>query len=167
MSNTGKLVVLGIFFVAFGAAAFSMLYRFQATRRILQFWGAENVALVMGSPVVEAFRFGSEGQEQAVAEQVDISETRGLVHMRQALLEDRSFGWDEPARRDEPVWSYGLRFRDGASSVMLEFSSDFRWAGLAGSPSIVSTAPIAEGLATAFAEHLAEDDSVVETIDEQ
>ena len=156
MSNNGKLVVLGIFFVALGAAAFGMLFRYQATRRTLQFWGSENVAMVADAPVVEAVRFGPEGQEQAVAEQVDISGARGLVHLRQALLEDRSFDWDEPAARDEPVWSYGLRFRDGTSSVMLVFSSDFRRAQQAGSPASVSTAPIAAGLATVFAEYFAE-----------
>ena len=160
MANNGKLVIGAIFFVALAAAVSSMVVRYQATRRILQFWGTETVALVSAAPTVEALRLGSAGGEQNVTERVDISHARGLVHLRQALLDDRSFAWDEREEPGKPDWSYGLRFGDDSKSVTLVFTADFRQASRSDSPSIVSSAPIAKGLATLFAEHI---DPVSET----
>jgi len=155
MANNGKLVIGAIFFVALAAAVSSMVVRYQATRRILQFWGTETVALVSAAPTVEALRLGSAGGQQSVGERVDISHARGLVHLRQALLGDRSFAWDEREEHGEPVWSYGLRFGDDSKSVTLVFTADFRQASRSYSPSIVSSAPIAKGLAKLFSEHIA------------
>ncbi len=164
MANNGKLVIGAIFFVAVAAAVSSMVVRYQATRRILQFWGTETVALVSAAPEVEVLRFDSAGRENGVAnpdianpdiaERIDISRARGLVHLRQALLGDRSFAWDERVEPGELVWAYGLQFRDATSSVTLKFTADFRRASQSDSPEIISTAPIADGLATLFAEHL-------------
>ncbi len=154
MANNGKLVIGAIFFVALAAAVSSMVVRYQATRRILQFWGTETVALVSAAPTVEALRLGLADGQQSVTERVDLSHARGLVHLRQALLGDRSFDWDAREEPGEPVWSYGLRFADDSKSVTLLFTADFGRVSQSNSPAIVSTAPIAKGLAKLFAEHI-------------
>jgi len=101
----------------------------------------------------------------------DISSLPGLTHLRHALLEDRSYIWPpRPATRDDP-WKWILIFRDersGALRVLL-FSPDWESVTLYGirerksgaliftryevlSPMVLSCKPIAEGLATMFAD---------------
>ena len=103
---SGKLVIVSIVVLALGAAYFSWWYRIQATDRALAMWGVDRAGLIQRGKQVQALRLSPraasddqpagevievEGQTLLVAEQQDISAARGLLHLRQALLENRSY----------------------------------------------------------------------------
>jgi hypothetical protein len=162
--NTGTLLVAGIFVVALLAAGASWWFRFAATHRAVQFWGPEAAGLIRDAPVVELIVRADD--TLLITDNRDISHARGLVHLRNALLEDHSFAW--PPRDDVPDanWEWALAFSDPsrAAKVMIRFSSDCRLASrvvLDPGPSTgaddqsaraISCEPIADGLRTFLAE---------------
>jgi hypothetical protein len=91
-------------------------------------------------------------------EPADISNHKGLTHLRAALLEDRSFDWSAAGPADSD-WANSLVFEvsEGAEPrAVILFSSDFQWAANGstgeGANHAVSTSPIAQGLVEFFAD---------------
>ena len=185
---SGKIVIVTIVVLALGAASFSWWFRVQATDRALALWGADRARLIQRGERVQALRFSSRaahddgsvdnepdgngpageaimvgGQTLLVTEQKDISAARGLVHLRQALIEDRSFDLSSPSDQEKArvqensEWAFGLRFTDGRSAVLLLFARGFEQMAVVEDgqvESVISVAkdPTAAGLATFFAE---------------
>ncbi len=184
---SGTLLIVGILVLALGAAMFSWWFRAQATRRAMTLWGAERAVLIQSGKPVHALRLARsadgdgpanesivvQGRALAIDERIDITRSGGLLHLRQALLEDRSLGEgiDEQgneelggeAESDASVWAYGLQFGEGEPAVLLVFSATFdrmllveqdgnaRATAVSSAP--ISTAqPFAEGMTTFFAE---------------
>src|SRR6476620_547332 len=96
---SGKLVIVVIVTVAFCAAAISWYFRYNATHRVAEFWGPDTVRLIRDAPTVEAVNLSTpitipRGDTAGVGGFIDTSATRdvstahGLVHLRNALLED-------------------------------------------------------------------------------
>ena len=86
----------------------------------------------------------------------DISTAHGLVHLRNALLEDHSFNWP-PAKIAPDVewtqWTQGLQFRDGSTGVLVLFSSDFKFVRMVERRGdVVCANRYAKGLREMFAE---------------
>ena len=93
---------------------------------------------------------------------VDISDARGLVHLRNALLEDRSYDWSAKPTAD-PDWNSSLVFDVTAGAeprLVILFSPDFDWAANgspdAAPPPAISCYPISAGLKEFFNEILTE-----------
>jgi hypothetical protein len=82
----------------------------------------------------------------------DISSARGLVHLRNALLEDHSFQWPPLKISPDVQWTQGLRFRDGGTSVPVLFSQDFKFVRTPNSGEMLSCEPMTKGLREMFAE---------------
>jgi hypothetical protein len=150
VSNTsGKLVILAILAVAVVAAGTSWWFRYKATRRAAEFWGAEGSQLIRDAPVV---LLGRRGQT------ADISQARGLTHLRNALLEDRSFNWDSTTfGKMDNDWAWALTFHDAASNKTLTIAvfNDFRCIApfeMNEGVRPISCEPIAAGLREMFAE---------------
>ena len=143
---SGKLVIIGILAVALAAAGASWWFRYNATRRTADFWGSEDARLIRDAPSV--LLYTSEGPDQ------EISSARGLLHLRAALLEDRSFRWPARAVSDDVDWEHGLIFRDESASrgLPIFFSSDFRWVTELDSDTMLSCEPMANGLREMFTE---------------
>lgn len=131
-ANRGKLVILFIFGLSAVMGGYAWWHHFTQGRRCLELWGGEAGELIRYAPVVEAIKLGDPSEEAAVAVQisgsrvpvgrsVDISNTPGLVHARQALIEDASFRWDSNIPTTPVEWTYGLRFVDGQQRVTLAF----------------------------------------------
>ncbi len=163
--KSGKLLIAGVLLVGLAAAAASWWFRYNATHKAVDFWGAEAVELIRDAPRVtlrsDRPSADQEGGDEADVTR-DISNARGLTHFRAALLEDRSYDWSASGPPDNN-WSRSLVFEVTAGAeprVLILFSPDFRWAanGSQGDPvrHVVSTAPIAEGLAKFFAEQAVE-----------
>ena len=163
---SGKLVIITIVAVAVTAAGASWWFRYAATHRAVQFWGPDAARLIRDAPSVHLVLLPAAEPRELVGEvpiEFDISHARGLTHLRHALLEDRSFDWSTPSddwrlERDF-VGRRALEFRGGKfEGVTILFSADWRQAAALGDDQrpqrIVSTQPIAEGLATMFAEFL-------------
>ena len=162
---SGKLVIIVIVTVAFCAAAISWYFRYNATHRVAEFWGPETVRLIRDAPSVEAFNASApiiipRGDGAGTGGFIDTSETRdvssahGLVHLRNALLEDHNFAWPPSANSPDVQWKRGLIFRDkGLGNIaILVFSPDLKLVSVLGSKEMLSCAPIAAGLGEMFTE---------------
>ncbi len=143
---SGKWVIVGILAVALAAAGGSWLFRYTATHRTAEFWGPQAVQLIRDARIV-----------RLVPNERDVSSAKGLTHLRNALLEDRSFVWPATALQDGIEWKSGLAFRDVAAgtSAVLMFSSDFQHVRNDNTDQMLCCESIAEGLREMFAEFAA------------
>jgi len=132
--------------IALAAAAISWWFRFDATHRAAKFWGPDGVRLIRDAPVFILDTCQSADR--------DVSSFRGLIHLRTALLEDRSFRWPPQRVPTEFPWEHGLVFRDEVTghSLSVFFSSDFRWVRGPGFETMLSCEPIAAGLREMYVE---------------
>jgi hypothetical protein len=172
MHPSGKLLILGLLSVSLVVAGASWVFRLEATRRAAQFWGPEAATLIRDAPQVFAFR-AREGNDSGaaiawgeslrrydleVAAWQDVSQVGGLSHLRNALLEDRSFRWDQAEPNSAKDWDYGLCFRDSAEDrqCLVLFRDSFHSAGKLGDGAVdvIDTTPIAGGLATIYVDFL-------------
>jgi hypothetical protein len=168
MKVSGKLVIVAILTVALGAAGASWWFRYAATHRAAEFWGPEVVRLIRDAPKVELLRLGSPNtiglHSSAVTDYVettdylDVSKGRGLVHLRNALLEDRSYDWPAQPKKKRSFWSWALRFGDDArgESVTISIGSDCDYVSNLTGEQMLSSRPILDGLHKMFA-HLEHD----------
>lgn len=155
MSNaSGKFVIIGILAVAIVSAGISWWYRYSATHRAVQFWGPEGSQLIRDAPHVSLMRFFL----STPPTMRDISKAPGMTHLRNALLEDRSFQWARVTDAAPKSGGWKLEFSDPASGqqVLILFTTDCRGAALLGQSEtklrLVSTEPIAKSLCEVFAE---------------
>ena len=168
MQISGKLVIFGIVGVALGAAGTSWWFRYVSTNSAARFWGEKNVRLIRDAPIVELYfwdrlpdaAFNSSFKEVSVesAGGRDISQLPGLTHLRNALLEDRSFRW--PAEQALPgSWGWVLLFRTANRNQAAAIFITREW-GLVSSwentkrSVILSSKPIADGLSEMLADIL-------------
>jgi hypothetical protein len=125
---SGKLLIVGILIVGIAAAASSWWFRYNATHRAAEFWGTGSAILIRDAPQVMLIIVPSDAarglasntgasQARSVRREFDVSQSHGLTHLRNALLEDHNFVW--PARDqvqiavDGPLdWKWILEFRD-------------------------------------------------------
>ncbi len=167
MIDRGKLVILSIFSMAVAAAAFAWHFRMQSVDRILPFWGSEAAILIRDAPRVEILRLQQDanGSESTKLESLtidqrpiyitdgkEISGAPGLLHARQALLEDASFSWGERQGPSQPRWHWALRFTDGARRVTIAFDASCQHARFCEKGRHLSPAPIAAGMCTFITE---------------
>jgi hypothetical protein len=173
---SGKLLIAAMLLAAIAAATASWWFRYEATHQAAQFWGPDAARLIRDAPQATLYNepFASVASLapdtaaiQGVIDKsaIDISDARGLVHLRNALLEDHSFTW--PAENE--VWPnpvgdiqyWWLVFADpqNGKSATVTFSHDcLQAAKLTATPNgsyhmtPVSTEPIATGLREMFNE---------------
>ena len=133
-SYRGKLVILFIFGLSAVMGGYAWWHHFNQGRKCLELWGGEAGELVRYAPVVEAISFGDPGEEPdtslqiagkriSIEQQRDVTGTPGLVHARQALIEDASFLWNETVEQEPVEWTYALRFVDGEQTITMAFDS--------------------------------------------
>src|SRR5688500_5896861 len=95
--------------VGLAGAGASWWFRYAATRRTAQFLGPEATVLIRDAPLVELIELSRaedkdihgawpdavvlSDESWVVLRRRDASNARGLVHLRHALLEDRSYIW--------------------------------------------------------------------------
>jgi len=153
MWNRGKLVIVGILFVALLAAAFSAWYHYRGQHRAQEFWGTTSAVLIAKAPLAELLRLGESSlasedeepeQESAddeapshptavafgnqhwkVLEVKDALAAKGIGNLRLALITDTTFEWDGSAGDKEPNWQYGLSFSDKRNwaTVLFDFET--------------------------------------------
>jgi hypothetical protein len=172
---SGKLVILAIVAVALAAAGTSWWFRYRATSQAAQFWGTHRVRLIRDASIVELCAVSelpdkeewvrlkrTDQLKQIDRRAKDITGARGLTHLRNALLEDRSFDWEGPESRVPERWGYILIFREqrtARASTYVMFSEDATMVTGSHPPTwrVLSCKPIAAGLREMFAELFRED----------
>ena len=150
------------------AAGTSWWFRYSATHRAAEFWGPQEARLIRDAPVVEFWVHEPPGDlETTVAaltgtvvdpEKVrDITAARGLVHLRNALLDNRSFNWPPIPPKADVRWGWVLSFRNGSANerTLLVLSADCKQIASIDRPGLVlSSEPIAAGLSEMITEFL-------------
>ena len=159
MHRSGKLVLLGMLLVGIALAGFAVWHRYANTRMALAFWGPQAAELIStadgaellvlapqgessttGKPVIE-----HAGRRFAIRSQYDLSNVRGLAHLRAALVEDSSFDWSGAQTR-APEWTHGLRFFENGRETVVLLDLECGRATSAEHDEGVSIQPIAAGL---------------------
>ena len=163
MFDRGKLVILIIFGLGLAATAFSWCYRVQSGNQALRFWGSDAAGLIRHAPRVElllldpaessrttgATTFLAIGRRRVpITSRPDISQAPGLLHARQALLEDASFAWDDSGNREPLDWRFAFRFSDRGKQCTIALDSACLYAQLCENGRPVSVRPISGGLLT-------------------
>ncbi|MBC8355383.1 MAG: hypothetical protein H8E66_25680 [Planctomycetes bacterium] len=132
--NQGKLVIVFIFGLSAVMGAYAWWHHFTQGRRCVELWGAQTGELIRYAPQVELLQLDDvdatdgetiriDDKPHAIIAQRDITGTQGLVHARQALIEDASYLWN--ANLVEPSnWRYLLRFTDGDEQVSVVIDCD-------------------------------------------
>src|SRR5690242_19272510 len=167
----GKYAILAVLVLGLIGAVGGWWYRGQLQRKAITFLGADNATLIQEAPSVVlweleqsgATRPSGEEQTLAVADREFIVTNRvqtgrapGLIHLRQSLINDRSYDWKPSAAGCEPEWKYALRFDDNskrAVTMLLDFSC-FQLLVLE-NQRMVSMKPMAAGLEKFIAAQLA------------
>ncbi|HEX3599556.1 MAG TPA: hypothetical protein VHU84_05400 [Lacipirellulaceae bacterium] len=172
---SGKLVIVGILMIALSAAVVSWWFRYFATHRAVQFWTPAGAELIRDAPLVTIRQSPHTSPRSASrtdiaatrakfnSSETDVSQAHGLVHLRNALLEDQSYDWKAgedslpPSAMNGDNQYWWLTFSDPTTdtSLTLWLSSDFKLASRVDDTNevqAVSTAPIAAGLREMFDE---------------
>jgi hypothetical protein len=157
--NSGKLLILGIVGLAIVLAGASWWFRYRATHEAAEFWGPRAVRLIRDAPRV-VYR---DLQTTPPDRKHDVSSARGLTHLRNALLEDRSFEWPASNRplatKASKMLEFGFESDASSPPLRLYFSPDLCWvtdaSADAGRPGAICCRPIAAGLGEMFGEFAA------------
>ncbi len=173
---SGKWVIFGILALALAAAGGSWWFRYNATHRAVEFWGPQGAPLIRDAPTVLLRRLNDDinptstprlRDKSALFDSmasspppIDISAAHGLVHFRNALLEDRSYHWPQAAVGPDDHWRWAMTFQSKDDrKLTLIFSSELHTV-TKDCPPIeglrkLSCEPIARGLEEMFAEFTA------------
>jgi hypothetical protein len=134
----------------------SWWFRYAATHRAAKFWGPETARLIRDAPLVEL----REHDSPHAAPARDISRAPGLTHLRNALLEDRSYRWPAQPIQPPPPWRWAIEFAEpSAKKATLFFSADWQHVSSSGGDQALSCQPIANGLAKMLGPLVPGDDS--------
>jgi len=169
---SGKLVIVGILLVAFTAAGTSWWFRYNATHRTAEYWGPKATRLIRDAPVVQFWQHEPPADLEMVRMAListdavvdpttirDVASAPGLIHLRNALLDDRSYHWPIAAPSNGSRWKWVISFRDDRAreGVIVILSDDCKLLVDFNRPDqVLSCEPIASGLAEMIAEFMAE-----------
>jgi len=145
---SGKLVVVGMVLLGAIAAIVAIVHQWSQTDAAVKYWESNNAAAIRYAENVEVVLLNETKMGEKTPIVVDATQVRGLVHFRQALLEDASFGGVVDAKPNQPDWQYAFRFSDGNKSEVVTVVVDpvRSLIALEGKTTILDASPIAQGL---------------------
>lgn len=165
-STPGSMLVIGLLALGLLAAGIGVWFQWQQTRRCLAFYGTRATEQISKSPFVELWQLKplSGGRHTGRLEAVlveDITEAKGLVHLRRGLVEDANFQWVEENTERAPLadaaWDLALVFFDSKQKnesertvVVIDFGENSQKANLTvvGRPGRVALGKMGKGLKT-------------------
>jgi hypothetical protein len=143
MGQSGSKLVIAIGGLALALGAVSWWYRFETAHRATQFWGPEAAGLIEersevlglkielfpeGDKVTADAEIELEHRNKAIMLQKDLTDARGMVHLRHALLTDSNYLWIK--RPDAPPrWRWALKFQQHDRYMFVLLSEDFATLG--------------------------------------
>lgn len=115
--SSGKLVVLAMILIAATLAGITVWHHWSKGYASIAYWGAANGENIRYAPVVQLKTDG---------ETFNISKARGLVHFRQALIEDASFTQLISMEEIQPQWTHEVVFSwpEKSESTIVQFDLD-------------------------------------------
>ncbi|MDA0659597.1 MAG: hypothetical protein O2931_01850 [Planctomycetota bacterium] len=134
----GIMLVGGILLLAAILSGFAWWHQWHRGRGALEFWGTEAAFVVRVAKQVECWILTSDagralnippialpsGQTRYVAQATDAADWGGLVHLRQALIDDPSyvsFTADRSVIERTHAWDIALRFTAGEREAVVVF----------------------------------------------
>jgi hypothetical protein len=122
--RTGGLIVMLLLLIGLTAASVAISFQRAQTRRCLALYGPEAAAEIARAPHVELWRLENVNGRLVAGERLEISQARGLVHLRRGLVEDANFDWSEdvgpglglPA--DAKLWGWAIVFSASADTAV-------------------------------------------------
>jgi hypothetical protein len=160
------MLVIGLLILGLLAAGVGVWFQWQQTRRCLAFYGTRATEQISKSPFVELWQLKPlaggrhTGRLEAIRVE-DITEAKGLVHLRRGLVEDANFQWVEGNTERAPLadaaWDLALVFFDSKQRnesertvVVIDFGENSQKANLTvvGRPGRVALGKMGKGLKT-------------------
>ncbi len=136
----GPWVIVCIFSLALAMAAYAWQLQRTRGRQVLAYLGWEHAERIARASSVELWALrplpaGSvpadrmpatrtlriAGVRHAMVQRKDLSRAPGIVHARQALLDDASFHWPAAAGGAPATWQVALRFEQDGRETLLAF----------------------------------------------
>ena len=161
------MLVIGLLALGLLAAGIGVWFQWQQTRRCLAFYGTRATEQISKSRFVELWQLKplSGGRHTGRLEAVlveDITEAKGLVHLRRGLVEDANFQWVEKGNTEraplaDSAWDLALVFFDSKQKnepertvVVIDFGENSQKANLTvvGRPGRVALGKMGKGLKT-------------------
>jgi hypothetical protein len=160
----GKVVIVAIVIFAVGASIVSWIYYARLQQRPLALWGSRPAELMLRAPTARAYRlvpatdapgqdnasgaqeFAVAGERFIAADEHDVSHAPGFSHIRQSLIHDRSFVWDEAVSERQSRWEYAIAFSGASDTATVAFAFDSGRASLVGTDRIASIRPVAAAI---------------------
>ncbi|MGY8768323.1 MAG: hypothetical protein ACKVH8_07840 [Pirellulales bacterium] len=172
MINRGSLLVYGILALATSAGIVTLIFTWSRGNQALEYWGTESAYEIRHAQTIElwtiepikepalandpaAWDIASGSKKWKTTQRIDITEARGLVHMRQALIEDASYQWGETDTSCTPEWKHALVFTSKSQPVTLLIDLNCGQVMQQNKQKTLITSPILKsGLQTVFDEQL-------------
>ena len=163
MQQSGKKLVLALTALAMVAGVLSWWYQFNSSHRTTRFWGPQLASLIARPSHVEVREVASgeplswKALESGRADSaIDLSQARGMVHLRHALMSDRNYQWGRQVDGTAVPWRWCLHWSDETAHGVVLLSADFAVLGKV-QPSkkhvdAISCQPMAESLRQYFQE---------------
>ncbi|HKD37948.1 MAG TPA: hypothetical protein VKB78_14145 [Pirellulales bacterium] len=162
--HRGKLVILLMVAVGCLLGGIAVAFHHWVARRAIAWWGRDDVALITEAPRVDALRLAPamatidgetvviSGERYRIVERKDVTAVEGINHLRNSLLVDAHFNWDQPpAASARPAWAFAFEFIDGSKRLVVAFGHD-NHVGRSDSDQILTITPVATGWSEFFAE---------------
>jgi len=164
MKQSGTKLVMGLACLALAAGLVSWSYRYGTTHQSTRFWGREAALLIARPSEVEIFRLELAKDSEDSGQSLDlgrpylaipireITNERGMVHFRHALMTDGNYQWASEPEPGEIDWHWGMRFHDGQIQALVVLAEDLATIGLVdqGRVRALSCQPMAETLQDYF-----------------
>jgi hypothetical protein len=122
-ARRGTRLVMTMVGLAVALAVFAVWFQWRQTRQCLAFYGPVAARHIQSAPRVELWEV--DGRSNQPRRRQDITEARGLVHLRRGLVEDANFEW--PAEAGQPLdsgfavesagWNAALAFFDSPDAI--------------------------------------------------
>ena len=124
--------------------------------RSLGFYGPTAAKRVSKASRVEVWRLAPTDRPARLVATArrDVSEARGIVHLRRGLVEDAGFRWEHagpPGRLPAESWDYAFVFTDedgGQTAVVVDLDASGGWLAVAGQGGRVGLGRLGHGLSS-------------------
>ncbi|MEI6241453.1 MAG: hypothetical protein WCR51_13780 [Planctomycetia bacterium] len=153
----GRLLVVGLVLLGLAAAVTGIAYQRWQTLRCLTFYGPEVARMIASAPRVELLAVApGDVPGRLVATAIrDVTNAKGLVHLRRGLVEDANFAWERPgeaARLPDRAWDCALVFSDpevpdARATIVIDLDEQGGALTVLGKPGRVGLGRLGRGLA--------------------